>query len=53
MGSKDEYEEMLRFIETHSIKPIIDSVYDIENYEMAFNRLNNAEQMGKIVLRFK
>lgn len=51
MGSREEYIEMLKFIELHSIKPVIDNVYDFEDYEAAFNRIDAAEQMGKIVLR--
>ena len=51
MGSREEYMDMLKFIELHSIKPIIDKVFDFEDYEAAFNRLEAAEQMGKIVLR--
>lgn len=51
MGSREEYIAMLKFIKKHSIKPIIDNVYDFEDYEAAFNRIEAAEQMGKIVLR--
>ena len=51
MGSREEYLEMLKFIENHSIKPIVDSTYDFKDYEMAFNRLEAAEQMGKIGIR--
>lgn len=51
MGSKEEYSEMIKFIETYSIRPVIDNVYDFEDYEAAFDRLEAAKQMGKIVLR--
>ncbi|AEB29046.1 putative oxidoreductase [Carnobacterium sp. 17-4] len=51
MGSREEYLEMLNFIESHSIKPVVDTTYDFEDYEMAFSRLEAAEQMGKIGIR--
>ncbi|MER2226643.1 MAG: NAD(P)-dependent alcohol dehydrogenase [Carnobacterium sp.] len=51
MGSREEYLEMLKFIESHSIKPVVDTTYDFDDYEMAFNRLEAAEQMGKIGIR--
>lgn len=48
MGSKEEYIKMLQFIELHQIKPIIDRIYPLSEYEQAFLRLDNAEQFGKI-----
>ena len=51
MGSREEYLEMLKFIEGHSIKPIVDTIYDFEDYEAAFDRLETAKQMGKIGIR--
>ncbi|WP_407370662.1 NAD(P)-dependent alcohol dehydrogenase [Carnobacterium sp.] len=51
MGSREEYLEMLKFIEKHSIKPVVDTIYDFEDYALAFNRLETAKQMGKIGIR--
>lgn len=51
MGSREEYLEMLKFIEVHSIRPVVDTIYNFEDYEMAFRRLEAAEQMGKIGIR--
>ncbi|TDL31858.1 NAD(P)-dependent alcohol dehydrogenase [Jeotgalibacillus sp. S-D1] len=48
MGSAEEYEEMLQFIEKHQIKPVLDEVYPLERFEQAFKRLEKAEQLGKI-----
>lgn len=48
LGSAEEYEEMLRFIEKHQIKPVLDEVYPLERFEQAFKRLEKAEQLGKI-----
>jgi zinc-binding alcohol dehydrogenase/oxidoreductase len=48
MGSAEEYTEMLQFIEKHQIRPVIDSMYPLNQYEAAFERLEKAEQLGKI-----
>lgn len=48
MGSGEEYKEMLDFITKHQIKPVIDSIYPLEQYKEALNRMENAQQLGKI-----
>jgi zinc-binding alcohol dehydrogenase/oxidoreductase len=48
MGSKEEYREMLQFIDRHRIKPIVDTMYTLEQFEEAFKRLEEAKQLGKI-----
>lgn len=51
MGSGEEYKEMIQFIETHQIKPVLDKIYPLEQYQEAFDRLENAKQLGKIGLK--
>lgn len=51
MGSQEELEEMVAFSEKYSIRPLIDQVYDFVDYQKAFERLAEAKQMGKIVLK--
>lgn len=53
MGSGEEYSEMLQFIEKHRIKPIVDQMYPLEQYEQAFSRLEKAQQLGKIGFTIK
>lgn len=48
MGSLEEYKNMLAFIEKEQIKPVMDKMYSLEQYKDAFERLNKAEQFGKI-----
>jgi len=48
MGSAEEYNEMLQFIATHQIKPVIDNVYPLQQYREAFQRMESASQLGKI-----
>ncbi|MGM0845226.1 MAG: zinc-binding dehydrogenase [Bacillota bacterium] len=51
MGSSEEFSEMLTFIQKHSISPVVDSIYPIEDYETAFQRLKDSENLGKIAFR--
>lgn len=48
MGSAEEYIEMIQFIQKHQIKPVIDQMYPLEQFEEAFNRMEQAKQLGKI-----
>ncbi|MFK2825917.1 zinc-binding dehydrogenase [Bacillus sp. B190/17] len=48
MGSTEEYHDMLKFIENHQIKPIMDEVYPLSEFSKAFERLEKADQLGKI-----
>ncbi len=48
MGSAEEFKEMIKFVEKHKIKPEIEAIFPLSKYEIAFNRLEEAEQFGKI-----
>ncbi len=48
LGSGEEYLEMINFVQKHNIKPVVDRMYSLEEFPQAFNRLENAEQLGKI-----
>ena len=51
MGSDKDFEDMLAFVNTHKIKPVIDSVFDWKESDHAFEILKASSQMGKVVLR--
>ncbi|HDR8184080.1 TPA: zinc-binding dehydrogenase [Bacillus thuringiensis] len=51
MGSREEFHEMIKFIEKYKIKPIIDKVYSLEEAIQALNRMEQGEQFGNIALR--
>jgi zinc-binding alcohol dehydrogenase/oxidoreductase len=51
MGSPADFRAMLQFVSKHDIKPAIDRVYDMDDVVAAAERLNEAGQFGKIVLR--
>ncbi|MGJ7919457.1 zinc-binding dehydrogenase [Neobacillus sp. LXY-4] len=48
MGSGEEYTEMLQFIETHQIRPVLDNMYPLDQFAKAFERMEKADQLGKI-----
>ncbi|WII40097.1 zinc-binding dehydrogenase [Paenibacillus thiaminolyticus] len=50
MGSRQEFEDMLKFIERHSIRPVVDRVYPLQDTVEAFERMRLAEQFGNIGL---
>lgn len=51
MGTRDEFLSMIDMMESRNIKPVIDRVFPIEKINDAFDRMNNKEQFGKIVLQ--
>lgn len=51
MGSREEFREMLQFIEQHEIKPEIDRMFEAENYADVFNYLEQSKNFGKIGFR--
>jgi NADPH:quinone reductase-like Zn-dependent oxidoreductase len=50
MGTEEEFAAMLRFVEQHTIKPVIDSVFPLAEAEKAMQRMASGKQFGKIVL---
>nr|WP_255639605.1 zinc-binding dehydrogenase [Aquibacillus saliphilus] len=50
MGSREELREMLAFIESHSIHPVVGKVFSLENTQAAFDYLGDAKQFGKIAI---
>lgn len=48
MGSGEEYKDMIEFISEHKIKPVLDQMYQLEDFADAFKRLEEAKQLGKI-----
>lgn len=50
MGTRDEFLSMLHFLESRSIKPVLDKTFPLSRINDAFTRMENADQFGKIVL---
>ncbi len=51
LGTKREMLDMLEFMHEHNIKPIIDSVFALEDAMLAHARMEMNHHFGKIVLR--
>lgn len=50
MGSSEEFNKMIQFMEEHAIKPIIDRMYPLQETVQAFDRMKQGEQFGNIGL---
>jgi len=53
MGSNDEFREVTALFKAGLLKPVIDSTHPVDEATEAFRRMEEAEQMGKIVIRWK
>lgn len=51
MGSDIEFSQMLDFVSSKRITPVIDSEFELEDFESAYIRMEKGEQFGKIILR--
>ena len=52
MGNDREFEDMVRFIIKHQIRPVIDSVRPIDKVVSAFDEMKAGKQFGKMVIGF-
>jgi NADPH:quinone reductase-like Zn-dependent oxidoreductase len=50
MGTRDEFLSMLDFLESRSIKPVMDKTYPLSQIPEAFKRMEQGEQFGKIII---
>ena len=50
MGVRDEFVETVRLAETNKLRPIIDSIYSLEDARAAQERMLDRKNFGKIVL---
>ncbi|MBO8156137.1 MAG: zinc-binding dehydrogenase [Bacillaceae bacterium] len=53
MGSQEEFEEMVKFVQNHNIKPVLDKVFPLSEALEAFHYMDEAEQFGKIAFKIK
>ncbi len=53
MGNDVEFVEMVNFINTHQIKPIISSVRPFAQVISAFDEMHEGKQFGKLVIKIK
>ena len=51
LGSREEFRQVLSFMQTTQTRPIIDRVFPLRDAAAAQQRLEDGKQFGKIVLR--
>ena len=50
MGTEAEFSDMLAFVSTNQLVPMVDEVLPVEQIEQAMEKMNQGSQFGKIVL---
>ncbi len=53
MGSDEDFRQMLHFVNTHRLRPIVDKVFPLEEGPRAFERLDEGRQFGKVIVSVK
>ena len=51
VGSREDFEAMNAFISKHTIRPLIDRVFEFEDAPAAYEHMESGDFMGKIVIR--
>ncbi len=51
VGSKSNFEDLLKFLDRNPIQPVIDSIFPFEAAPQAFARLASGEHQGKVAIR--
>lgn len=49
MGSNEDFEAFVNFVNTYELVPIVDSIYSFEQIPLGFQRMAEGKQFGKIV----
>ncbi|MGW4065034.1 zinc-dependent alcohol dehydrogenase family protein [Amycolatopsis sp. NPDC004747] len=50
VGSREDTEDLLRWLDVWPVEPVIDSVHSFEDAEAAFRRFESRENFGKVVI---
>lgn len=51
MGSDEDFIKMLEFVKERKLKPVVDKVFALDDAPMAFERIKEGLQFGKIVVK--
>jgi len=52
VGSREHMSDMLRAMETHQLKPVVDKVFRLEDTAQAFKHLDSGTHFGKVCIEF-
>ena len=50
MGSRDEFQDMLAFVEAYQIRPVLDRAFPLSEGAAALAYLERGEQFGKVTI---
>lgn len=50
VGSREDTEDLLRWLDVRPVEPVIDSVHSFEDAEAAFRHFEGRENFGKVVI---
>ncbi len=53
MGTEAEFSDMIQFVESRQLRPVVDQVLPLDEAEAALRLLEKGEQFGKLVLKIK
>jgi NADPH:quinone reductase-like Zn-dependent oxidoreductase len=51
MGTRDEFLSMLDFMESRKLKPVIDKIFPLSEFNQALDHMLKGDQFGKIVIQ--
>lgn len=52
MGTNEDFENMLKLVADHEIRPVVDEVFPLQDIRQAFERMDSGQQFGKLIIRF-
>lgn len=50
MANRKEFSDVMKLVFQHRLRPVIDSVFPLEQAHLAYQRLDNGEQFGKVII---
>jgi len=51
MGSDQDFDDMLSFVDKHKIRPVVDEVFSFDDLPLGFEKMEAGKQFGKIVFK--
>lgn len=51
MGTEHEFTDMLAFVNTHKLIPVVDEIFSLTDIEEAMKKMDAGKQFGKIILK--
>ena len=52
VGNAQDLADLVNAVEKNNLKPVVDSIYNVNQTKQAFEKLKSGEAFGKIVITF-